>query len=75
MNCRFRRHPLIAETIAELKAAGLNAQVEQGGKHFKIKFGNQVLIVSATPSGASALVNNRALVRRLIKREQIRRQA
>ena len=69
-NNQWRREPLIAETLATLRAAGFEAQVEQSRKHFKIKFGKQLLVVSVTPSALSARANNKALVRRLIKREQ-----
>jgi hypothetical protein len=47
----YRHNQLIAETLAELRAAGFAATVERGRRHFQIKFGRQgLLIISATPS-------------------------
>jgi hypothetical protein len=65
-----RNFPLVRETLAILETSGFRADVERGSRHFRIKFGKQKLIVSATPGAASAAANNRAMVRRLIRREQ-----
>jgi hypothetical protein len=74
----WRHGEILRETLALLDSAGFQATVEQTSKHFKIQFGKAAtLIVSATPSHRNAAARNRALVRRLIKREQtnVRRQS
>jgi len=59
-------------TIAELKAAGLDYQVEHGKKHFKVKANGLPLIVcSVSPSDHRSELQARSLVRRLIRQNSL----
>jgi hypothetical protein len=70
---RWRHGEILRETLALLETEGFQATIEQTSKHFKVRFGKAAtLIASATPSHHNAAGRNRALVRRLIRREQQR---
>jgi hypothetical protein len=64
---------LLDDAIATLRRHGLTPEVKNGGAHYKIRFVNApgskcLLIVSQSPSSQSAIHNNRAELRRLLRR-------
>jgi len=63
---------LLRDAIDTLRQQGLAAEIEHG-PHFKIRFTNALgsqccLIVSRSPSSQRALQENRAMLRRLLRR-------
>ena len=68
----MRKFTLLHDALGTLRRHGLDCQVEQG-PHFKVRFTNALgaqclLIVSRSPSPQSAIHNNRAELRRLLRR-------
>jgi len=65
-----RANPLVLEALDTLKARGLVPVVQNGGKHFKIRWVDHgrryLLVVSRSPSNFRAGRNSRALLKRLL---------
>jgi hypothetical protein len=69
----MRRFILLDDALETLRRAGLEATVDRGAPHFKIKFTNThgsacVLIISRTPSSRRAIFESRSVLRRLLQR-------
>jgi hypothetical protein len=65
-----RPHPLVIEALDTLKARGFVPVVQNGGKHFKIRWVDHgrryLLVISRSPSSFRAERDSRALLRRLL---------
>ena len=55
--------------LAEIEAAGLTPVVRHAGKHLKVFFGARQITVARTASDKRAVMNNRSLVRRLLRQD------
>jgi predicted aspartyl protease len=69
-----RRNPAMSAVITELQAAGLSYEVSGGGeRHYKIRTQingrKQCFVVGTTASDRKAALNNRAQVRRALRKE------
>ncbi|OLB69085.1 MAG: hypothetical protein AUI16_29755 [Alphaproteobacteria bacterium 13_2_20CM_2_64_7] len=68
MTCR---EELIADALALLHAHGFTPQIQENGKHIKLKwvdFGRRyTLVISRTPSNNQARQQSRATLRRLLR--------
>jgi hypothetical protein len=66
-----RREELIADALQLLHAHGFVPQIQENGRHIKIRwldFGRRyTLIISRTPSDNYARQNSRATLRRLLR--------
>jgi hypothetical protein len=73
MSARHRLlSPLLHDTIDELRRRGLDAEIDERSRHFKVRFTNPLgrpclLILSRSPSGRLAAKKNRAVLRRLLR--------
>lgn len=55
--------------IAEIEAVGLTPTVKYGGKHMKIFWLNRQVSVAKSASDKRAVMNNRSLVRRILRQD------
>jgi hypothetical protein len=64
-----RKCPTAMAVIAELSRHGIRDYTvkQHNGGHLKIRWDQQTVVVSATPSDHRAAMNNRALVRRILR--------
>jgi hypothetical protein len=65
----IRKYPTARAVIDELKLHGISDYTveKHNGRHVKIKWDQQTVVVSSTPSDHRAAKNNRALVRRILR--------
>lgn len=70
----MRKNSQLEVVLAELAAAGITPRISNGGKHIRVRWegpsgGSRLCTISGTCSDRRGLINARAVVRRLLRRD------
>jgi predicted RNA binding protein YcfA (HicA-like mRNA interferase family) len=65
----LKAREMLRETVKTLLEEGFVPTVTRG-KHYKVQFGKQTLVVSVSPSDRLAIHNNRTILKKLIAKEK-----